>query len=66
MIQRQANNTLLRLAKGFPILVITGPRQSGKTTLARAVFPKHDYVSLEDLDERAFAKRTLARLSCPL
>lgn len=56
MIQRQANNTLLRLAKGFPILVITGPRQSGKTTLARAVFPKHDYVSLEDLDERAFAK----------
>lgn len=55
MISRQAQETLLRLAKGFPILVITGPRQSGKTTLARATFPEHEYVSLEDLDERAFA-----------
>lgn len=56
MIPRQAQETLLRLAKGFPILVITGPRQSGKTTLARATFPTHEYVSLEDLDERAFAR----------
>lgn len=55
MILRQAQKTLLRLAKGFPILVVTGPRQSGKTTLARATFPEHQYVSLEDLDERAFA-----------
>jgi len=55
MITRLAQQTLLRLAKGFPILVVTGPRQSGKTTLARATFPAHDYVSLEDLDERAFA-----------
>lgn len=50
MIPRQAQQTLERLAKGFPILVITGPRQSGKTTLARATFPAHDYVSLEDLE----------------
>ena len=55
MIPRHAQQTLLRLAKGFPILVITGPRQSGKTTLARATFPEHQYISLEDLDERAFA-----------
>lgn len=55
MIQRQAQTTLLRLAKGFPILVITGPRQSGKTTLARITFPEHRYVSLEDIDEREFA-----------
>lgn len=55
MIIRQAQETLLRLARGFPILVITGPRQSGKTTLARVTFPDHEYVSLEDLDERAFA-----------
>lgn len=55
MVPRHAQQTLLRLAKGFPILVITGPRQSGKTTLARATFPAHNYVSLEDLDERAFA-----------
>lgn len=55
MIKRQAQATLLRLAKGFPILVITGPRQSGKTTLARITFPEHRYVSLEDIDEREFA-----------
>jgi len=55
MIHRQAQTTLLRLAKGFPILVITGPRQSGKTTLARMTFPEHRYVSLEDIDEREFA-----------
>ena len=34
---------------------IVGPRQSGKTTLARAVFPRKDYVSLENPDERLFA-----------
>lgn len=56
MIARQAQATLQRLAKGFPILVITGPRQSGKTTLARLTFPDHRYVSLEDIDEREFAR----------
>ena len=56
MIPRHAQATLQRLAKGFPILVITGPRQSGKTTLARLTFPDHRYVSLEDIDEREFAR----------
>src|SRR5690625_1666693 len=56
IIRRQARDTLLRLAKGFPVLVVTGPRQSGKTTLVRDCFPEHAYVSLEDLDERAFAR----------
>lgn len=42
-------------ASKMPVVVITGPRQSGKTTLARSVFPRHEYVSLEDLDERQFA-----------
>ncbi len=37
-------------------MVITGPRQSGKTTLVRAVFPDKPYVSLEDLDVRSFAE----------
>lgn len=43
------------MAAGFPVLVITGPRQSGKTTLARACFPDKPYVSLENLNERTFA-----------
>jgi len=43
-----------RLA-GFPILTITGPRQSGKTTLSRLLAPQLPYYSLEDPDTRAFA-----------
>jgi hypothetical protein len=56
MISRQATSTLLGLARGYPILAITGPRQSGKTTLAQSTFPEKPYVSLEDLDTRAFAQ----------
>lgn len=55
MIPRAAISTLQSLAKGFPIVAITGPRQSGKTTLARSTFADKPYVSLEDLDTRAFA-----------
>jgi uncharacterized protein len=54
-IARAATPTLRKLARGFPIVAITGPRQSGKTTLARGTFPKKPYISLEDPDERAFA-----------
>lgn len=57
MIPRLATQTLLRLAKGFPIVVLTGPRQSGKTTLAKTVFANKAYVSLENLDEREFAEQ---------
>ena len=38
-----------------PCVTLTGPRQSGKTTLCRTVFPQHRYVSLEAVDVRAFA-----------
>jgi hypothetical protein len=55
MIPRDARDTLLRLAPGFPVLLVTGPRQAGKTTLARATFPDKPYVSLEQPDEREFA-----------
>jgi len=50
MIQRSAAETLRTLARGFPIVSVTGPRQSGKTTLVRATFPETRYVSLEDPD----------------
>jgi predicted AAA+ superfamily ATPase len=57
MIPRHAQTALLELAAGYPVLALTGPRQSGKTTLAQAVFTHLPYVSLEDLDELAFAQR---------
>ena len=57
MIERIARDTLHRLARGFPIVALTGPRQSGKTTLARAAFPDKPYLSLEDPDVRLLAER---------
>jgi len=56
MISRDATETLIRIAKGFPIVAITGPRQSGKTILAKNTFPNKPYVSLEDPDIRALAE----------
>jgi uncharacterized protein len=55
MIPRHAAITLRNLAKGYPILAITGPRQAGKTTLAQSTFPDKPYVSLEDPDTRSYA-----------
>lgn len=55
MLTRTITPTLLRLAASFPVLAMTGPRQSGKTTLARAQFGDKPYVSLEDPIEHAFA-----------
>jgi len=57
MIPRHAKTALLRFAKGYPVVALTGPRQSGKTTLARAVFPRKPYVSLEDPDQSEYAAR---------
>lgn len=55
MIPRTALSTALRLARRFPVVALTGPRQSGKTTLARAAFPDKPYVSLENPDQLAYA-----------
>lgn len=44
-----------RLAKQYPVVTLTGPRQSGKTTLCRMLFNSYDYRSLEDLSTREFA-----------
>ena len=55
MLRRSLEEKLLYMSKKFPVITITGPRQSGKTTLVRKTFPDKDYVSLEDPDNRFFA-----------
>lgn len=54
-ISREANHELIELCKAFPVVTITGPRQSGKTTLLKNIFPEKKYVSLEDPDIRQMA-----------
>ncbi|HBY05656.1 MAG: AAA family ATPase [candidate division TM6 bacterium GW2011_GWE2_42_60] len=56
IIKRDLMPFLQDLAKQFPVVAIMGPRQSGKTTLAKMTFPEYVYVSLEDLDRRAIAQ----------
>lgn len=48
MIKRNAEDTLLRLSEQFPVIAITGPRQSGKTTLAKNTFKNKEYVTFDD------------------
>ena len=55
-IPRDAESRLQHFVSGYPVVVVTGPRQSGKSTLVRHAFPEHRYVSLEDLDQREFAE----------
>ncbi len=55
MIQRTIEPVLIKLAGQYPVVTITGPRQSGKTTLCRKVFPEYGYVNLEAPDIRSFA-----------
>jgi uncharacterized protein len=56
MIPRQASERFHRLLRGFPVVTVTGPRQSGKTTLVRALLPDRPYVSLESPAQREFAR----------
>jgi predicted AAA+ superfamily ATPase len=56
MINRTASIRLIKLAKAFRSVAIVGPRQSGKTTLCKSVFPQKIYISLENPDTLEFAK----------
>lgn len=55
MIERAAKNALLRLASQFAVVGITGPRQSGKSTLAKMTFPEKQYISFDDKAMRELA-----------
>jgi len=54
-IPRHLEKRLLAGIRQFPVVTITGPRQSGKTTLARSALKGYEYVSLENPDERRMA-----------
>ena len=55
MINRTAKEALLRLASQFPVIGVTGPRQSGKSTLTKAVFPDKRYITFDDRTMRELA-----------
>ena len=55
MIERILKQKLLEMTNKYPIVTLTGPRQSGKSTLLKTSFPDYKYVSLEDPDMRLFA-----------
>jgi hypothetical protein len=58
-IHRALTDELLKAARSFTAVIVTGLRRSGKTTLLRRLFPKASYHLLEDLD-------TVARLRAPI
>ena len=56
MIEREITGRLTTLFQQYPFVTVTGPRQSGKTTLCRAAFPDLQYANLEAPDQREFAE----------
>ncbi|MDO9399443.1 MAG: ATP-binding protein [bacterium] len=55
MIKRDIKNKILKFYKEYPVISLIGPRQSGKTTLIKNLFPNKPYVNLEDVETREFA-----------
>ena len=57
MIVRRIQKELAELAREYKVITITGPRQSGKTTLARMQYPDYDYVNMESPEIRQLAEQ---------
>ena len=55
-IERSISDVVLEAAKYFPVVCITGPRQSGKTTLIKHLFPDFERFTLENVDTRTYAQ----------
>lgn len=55
LIKRSLHSHLEKVAKQFPVLAVFGPRQSGKTTLVKQVFPDHEYINLELFENQQLA-----------
>lgn len=56
-IHRTLEAVLLKAVKQFPALVLTGPRQTGKSTLLKQLFPEYNYITLDDINVRSIAKQ---------
>ena len=56
MIARQISQKVIDLANTYFSVCLFGPRQCGKTTLAKTLFPTYSYANLEDMDTRSLAK----------
>jgi uncharacterized protein len=56
MFERFLKKKLISASRQYPVVTVTGPRQSGKTTLVKTAFPHKHYVSLETPDDREYAE----------
>ena len=54
-LQRNILESIRELIDKYPVIAVTGPRQSGKTTFLKNTFSEYEYVNLENLDQREFA-----------
>jgi uncharacterized protein len=57
MVERILGKYINEASEKMPVIAVTGPRQSGKSTLVQQVFPDHDYINLEDIENRQFAQK---------
>lgn len=59
MYNRELKDKLLELSKHWSIISVTGPRQSGKTTLCKMAFPDYEYINLERLTTRTLIEQDI-------